>query len=116
MMLFLFVVKILISEDDKSFLLFDKKLDSDNDSDLKKDESDDEDGQVFKDVDKDGDDRDIEISNFGNQKNKLEKEDEEGWDFGEGEFEKGVDFIKLGVENDDVVINIVIENNIQLEI
>lgn len=33
MMLFLFVVKILISEDDKSFLLFDKKLDSDNDSD-----------------------------------------------------------------------------------
>lgn len=112
---FLFVVKIPISEDDKSSSSSDKKSDSDNDSDPKKDESDDEGGQVSKDADKDGDDRDTETSNSGNQKNKSEKEDEEGWDFGEGEPEKGADLTKSGVENDGVVINTVTENNTQPE-
>lgn len=112
---FLFVVKIPISEDDKSSSSSDKKSDSDNDSDPRKDESDDEGGQVSKDAVNDGDDRDAETSNSGNQKNKSETEDEEGWDFGEGEPEKGADLTKSGVENDGVVINTVTENNTQPE-
>lgn len=112
---FLFVVKIPISEDDKSSSSSDKKSYSDNDSDPRKDESDDEGGQVSKDADNDGDDRDAETSNSGNQKNISEKEDEEGWDFGEGEPEKGADLTKSGVENDGVVINTVTENNTQPE-
>lgn len=113
---FLFVVKIPISEDDKSSSSSDKKSDSDNDSDPKKDESDDEGGQVSRDADSDGDDRDTETSNSENPKGKLgKKEEEEGWDFGEGEPEKGADTTKSGVENDGVVITTVTQSNTQPE-
>lgn len=113
---FLFVVKIPISEDDKSSSPSDKKSDSDNDSAPKKDESDDEGGQVSKDADSDGDDSDTETSNSGNQKDKSEKKKEgEGWDFGEGEPEKGADLTKSGVENDGVVITTVTQNKTQPE-